>query len=59
MRKARYVCLECQSTNILRDAYAAWDFEKQEWIIHSVYDDMICADCGSTYNPENMETVDE
>lgn len=42
-----YKCQSCGSTEILKDAYATWDPSTQEWVLHSVYDDMVCNDCGS------------
>lgn len=42
-----YQCQRCGSTEILKDAYAAWDATAQEWVLHSTYDDTVCEHCGS------------
>ena len=35
-------CTSCGSTDILRDAYACWDSDTQQWVLHSCYDDYRC-----------------
>ncbi|PYG25086.1 hypothetical protein C8N36_1358 [Pelagimonas varians] len=32
-------CSNCGSADILRDAYACWDVDTQQWVLHSCYDD--------------------
>lgn len=39
-------CPKCGSTEIRKDAFAEWDPEKQDWVLHSVYDQTICDNCG-------------
>lgn len=41
------ICAACKSDEIRKDAYAVWDVEKQEWVLHSVYDSTICECCGT------------
>lgn len=38
-------CSVCGCDQLLRDAYANWDHKKQDWVIHSVFDDFYCPDC--------------
>lgn len=38
-------CRSCGSTEILRDAYACWDQDRQEWVLHSCYDLYRCESC--------------
>lgn len=41
-----FVCSECQSTNVLSDAYAAWNEDNQEWELSSTFDKgAYCEDC--------------
>ena len=40
-------CTTCGSDQILRDAYAYWDYEKQSWELHSTYDTFYCNECES------------
>jgi predicted RNA-binding Zn-ribbon protein involved in translation (DUF1610 family) len=45
----KYVCPACGSENVLRDAYAAWDIQKQEWVLHDTYNNRdVCNNCGET-----------
>lgn len=46
MTKIKIVCSKCGGENVLRDAYASWDVEAQEWLLSSVYDAFRCDDCG-------------
>jgi hypothetical protein len=50
------VCSHCGSTEVLRDAYAEWDVETQQWELHSVFDNAICqsetCDGGETHIEE-------
>lgn len=49
----QYRCKDCGSLDIVRDAFADWDVEEQEWVLSSVYDYMCCRDCGE----ESIEEV--
>lgn len=39
-------CAKCKGTDVLFDAYAAWNAELQQHEIHSTYDRAVCEDCG-------------
>jgi len=40
------VCNLCHSSNVLVDAWAAWDIENQRWALHSTYEPTaICTGC--------------
>lgn len=41
-------CKTCGSTNIVRDAFAEWDQTTQNWVLRTVFDDILCDDCSST-----------
>lgn len=60
--KYRYVCPECRSPHDLRfDAWAEWDAEKQEYVLHCVFTDseqQWCEACEMTVNAEQEETED-
>lgn len=43
--KVRQVCSYCGSEDVYLDATAAWDVERQEWVLAYVYDDAICVAC--------------
>ena len=39
------VCNRCGSDDVMRDAYAVWSIEDQEWVTHSTYDHAYCYNC--------------
>ena len=39
------ICSRCGSDNVRADAYAVWDSEQGDWVLHSVYDARICENC--------------
>jgi len=43
--KISMVCRTCGSTNVMRDAWAVWDCETQEWTLGNVFDAAQCDDC--------------
>ncbi|MDX5370355.1 MAG: hypothetical protein LPL29_13365 [Alphaproteobacteria bacterium] len=43
--KKKYFCGTCGSEDVRKDAFAEWDFDKQEWVLHSFYDYAYCEDC--------------
>ncbi len=46
MGAVRMVCKTCGSEDVLCDAYAAWNYEKQEWELSSCFDKgAYCNDC--------------
>lgn len=49
----RPVCPSCGSYTILVDAYGAWDVVAQDWVLHSLYDNWVCNECGF----ENKHTM--
>lgn len=53
------VCTHCQSINVLRDAYACWNFASQDWELSSVYDDLTCGDCGESTRGEEVTVPQE
>lgn len=38
-------CPKCGSRNVAADAYAVWDFKRQEWRLLTTYDNIKCLDC--------------
>lgn len=49
------VCSHCQSPNVRRDAYAAWNTEAQTWELATVYDAAYCTDCDGETSLEEIE----
>lgn len=49
----KYICPECGSENVLADAWAAWNADKQEWELDNVFDACICSDCEAQFPSDN------
>lgn len=48
--RIRKVCQECGSTEVVKDAWAEWDEETQEWVLQNVFDMGYCQNCESSSN---------
>jgi len=44
----RIVCGTCGSTEVVRDAWAAWDEDTQQWVLENVFDEAYCHECEET-----------
>lgn len=56
MSKIRMVCPECgDKENVVKDAYASWNIDTQEWVLHSTYESFDCKACGA----EEIEPIKE
>lgn len=53
--RIKFTCPHCGSEDILKDAWATWDIEKQEWTLHSHYHDYLCNDCEEKFSEPNEE----
>jgi hypothetical protein len=53
--KIKVICSHCKSDNVLRDAWAEWDIDKQEWVLHATYDETFCEDCEGSTSVEEVE----
>ena len=47
MKKLNMICQICGSGNVVKDALAEWDKEKQNWVLRTVLDNTNCEDCES------------
>lgn len=48
----KMTCAKCGSENVMRDAYAVWNFDTQDWELGAVFDQGYCDDCARTGNSE-------
>jgi len=55
MNRIKMVCNNCGSENVLKDAYAAWNVDSQQWELSNTFDNNICDDCGATDSVDEME----
>lgn len=44
--RERPSCANCGSFQVLRDAFAVWDMDAQDWKLQEVMDDLTCTACG-------------
>lgn len=54
----KIVCSFCGGNNVKRDAWAAWNMEKQQWELCDVYDHGHCEDCEGESHLEDVEVTD-
>lgn len=55
MAKLRMVCANCGGTNVMRDAWAVWNEDAQDWELGNVFDHAHCDDCGGETSIEEEE----
>lgn len=53
-----YVCSKCKSPEVLFDAYAMWDINKQEMIVQTTFDNTVCEPCGGECKVEKVQLED-
>ena len=59
MALIKFTCSKCNSDDVVRDAYAEWCVESQDWVLGSTYDSFACNECGAEdLDPDEVE-VDE
>ena len=46
------ICSQCGSTRIVKDAWAGWNADTQDWELSSVFDFSFCLDCEGEANME-------
>lgn len=58
-KKIRKVCKYCGSEDVRADAWAEWDFDKQEWVLAETYDNEYCNSCEGDTKVIDVEVEDE
>ncbi len=43
--KIKFICNDCGSDDVYRDAWTEWNIENQEWELQSTYDQHHCNQC--------------
>jgi predicted Zn-ribbon and HTH transcriptional regulator len=54
----RFLCPQCKADAVLRDAFAEWDEETQEWSLSSVFDSFSCNSCGAEFKDPDEEEIE-
>lgn len=44
----------CCNAEVQRDAYAAWDYARQQWDLASVHPTHVCCKCGNACEPVEL-----
>ena len=57
--KVKIICRDCKSTDVARDAWAYWNFEKQEWDISSIFDEAYCFQCDASSTLVEAEPAEQ
>jgi len=52
-------CTECGTDDLLFDAWAKWDYEKQEHVLVDVYPKAICNNCKGECGVNETETEED
>lgn len=55
MNRVRKVCGTCGSERVTIDAWAAWDVDKQEWVLDDFFDAEYCHECEGETRIETEE----
>lgn len=58
-KKTKPVCRSCQSDDVVFDATARWDAEKQEYTHADTFDHVWCQHCGWDSNYADWVSVEE
>lgn len=59
MKKIRYTCSTCGSTNIVWDAWASWNEEEQVMELENTFDDCFCNKCEQSTKDVYQEVESE
>lgn len=57
--KSYMKCYICGGSSVVRDAWAEWDIDAQEWVLQNVFDDAFCNDCETSTNIVEAEVTSE
>lgn len=55
--KTQPVCRQCGSDDVLKDAYACWNVETQEWELLTTFDEFVCEKCEGPTQVEFIEGI--
>jgi hypothetical protein len=56
-KRVGYVCAYCGSSAVLMDAWAAWDAERQDWVLHDTLTEALCQQCDGETSLIEVELV--
>lgn len=53
----QYYCGTCGSIDVVWDAYSEWDVDKQEEVLRTSFDEVICQSASCDGNSTHVETI--
>lgn len=53
--KIKIICEMCKQDTVLKDAWASWNIETQDWELANTFDDNYCSNCECECRGEEME----
>lgn len=56
--RIKIVCAHCGSDDVMRDAWAVWNEETQQWELGAVFDAAFCEKCEGDATLEEVELVE-
>lgn len=53
-------CTRCGSTEVVRDAWAEWNKQRQDWVLKTIFDNSRCDACGAAncIEERSPDTID-
>ena len=54
MTKHKKICAHCKGEEVRVDAWASWDVDAQEWVLHAVFDASYCDECEQACDVEEI-----
>lgn len=53
--RMKMICANCGGENVMRDAWAVWDIDAQDWTLGNVFDQGYCDDCEGEASIEEVD----
>lgn len=50
-----YICKDCGTDNVVRDAWAAWSPHENKWVLETTFDHAHCFNCEGQTSLEEIE----
>jgi hypothetical protein len=57
-KRIGYACCYCGSSDVLRDAWAEWDANRQEWVLGETAAIEFCRECDGETSLTEVELAD-
>lgn len=51
-----FVCSNCGSDQVVRDAWAEWSIRDQQWVFEEIFDHTFCPTCETECTTQAQET---